>query len=139
MILPENFLILVFLVFTGRCLQRCLIKHLEGIKVHYAHTVRDSDGSVRQFHSDEDSLDGSKQTTLCKFDFNALKNNAILNRFDPAAMDGKVDMETAAKYLKRIKRSPMEISESSSFGSTPEPVLNIFSPSRYGRPISKRR
>ncbi|KAG1016640.1 hypothetical protein G6F43_014457 [Rhizopus delemar] len=26
-------------------LQRCLMKHLEGLRVHYDHTVRDSDGS----------------------------------------------------------------------------------------------
>lgn len=29
-------------------LQRCLVKHLEGIKVAYDHTVRDSDGIVLQ-------------------------------------------------------------------------------------------
>ncbi|XP_052811234.1 DNA-directed RNA polymerase I subunit RPA1-like isoform X1 [Mya arenaria] len=38
-------------------LQRCLIKHLEGIKVGYDLTVRDSDNSVIQFNYGEDGLD----------------------------------------------------------------------------------
>jgi DNA-directed RNA polymerase I subunit RPA1 len=42
-------------------LQRCLIKHLEGIRVHYDHTVRNADSSVVQFHYGEDSLDVTKQ------------------------------------------------------------------------------
>lgn len=32
-------------------LQRCLIKHLEGIMVNYDMTVRDSDGSIVQVSS----------------------------------------------------------------------------------------
>ncbi|CAE7564668.1 Polr1a [Symbiodinium natans] len=35
-------------------LQRCLVKHLEALKVSYDHTVRDSDGSVLQFLYGED-------------------------------------------------------------------------------------
>jgi len=38
-------------------LQRCLIKHLEGLTVHYDQTVRDSCGSVVQFLYGEDGLD----------------------------------------------------------------------------------
>ncbi|TDG42262.1 hypothetical protein AWZ03_011321 [Drosophila navojoa] len=38
-------------------LQRCLIKHLEGLSVHYDLTVRDSDNSVVQFLYGEDGLD----------------------------------------------------------------------------------
>ncbi|KAI6105879.1 hypothetical protein F5141DRAFT_1126540 [Pisolithus sp. B1] len=38
-------------------LQRCLIKHLEGIRVHYDNTVRGSDSSVYQFHYGGDGLD----------------------------------------------------------------------------------
>ncbi|XP_063236510.1 DNA-directed RNA polymerase I subunit RPA1 [Bacillus rossius redtenbacheri] len=38
-------------------LQRCLIKHLEGVTVQYDQTVRDSDGSVIQFCYGEDGRD----------------------------------------------------------------------------------
>ena len=44
-------------------LQRCLIKHLEGLSVHYDQTVRDSDGSVIQFTYGEDGQD------ICKTQF----------------------------------------------------------------------
>ena len=38
-------------------LQRCLIKHLEGVSVQYDNTVRNSDGFLLQFHYGEDALD----------------------------------------------------------------------------------
>ncbi|XP_076439976.1 DNA-directed RNA polymerase I subunit RPA1-like [Babylonia areolata] len=45
-------------------LQRCLIKHLEGLSVHYDMTVRDSDGSVIQFLYGEDGLEVAKTSLL---------------------------------------------------------------------------
>ncbi|XP_053689355.1 DNA-directed RNA polymerase I subunit RPA1 [Sabethes cyaneus] len=41
-------------------LQRCLVKHLEGLNVNYDMTVRDSDNSVVQFMYGEDGMDISK-------------------------------------------------------------------------------
>jgi hypothetical protein len=40
-------------------LQRCLVKTLEALKVHYDHTVRDCDGSVVQFQYGDDAVDGA--------------------------------------------------------------------------------
>lgn len=45
-------------------LQRCLIKHLEGLNVNYDMTVRDSDNSVIQFMYGEDGLDIAKAPFL---------------------------------------------------------------------------
>jgi DNA-directed RNA polymerase I subunit RPA1 len=45
-------------------LQRCLMKHLEGLVVNYDLTVRDSDGSVIQFQYGEDGLAVDKCTYL---------------------------------------------------------------------------
>lgn len=45
-------------------LQRCLIKHMEGIRLHYDHTVRDSDDSVVQFIYGDDGIDPSKSRWL---------------------------------------------------------------------------
>jgi len=45
-------------------LQRCLMKHLEGLVVNYDLTVRDSDGSVVQFQYGEDGLAVEKCTYL---------------------------------------------------------------------------
>ncbi|GES96144.1 DNA-directed RNA polymerase I complex large subunit Nuc1 [Rhizophagus clarus] len=62
-------------------LQRCLIKHLEGLRIHYDHTVRDIDGSVIQFHYGEDSLDIVKQKHLHEFQFNAENYKALIQKY----------------------------------------------------------
>lgn len=56
-------------------LQRCLIKHLEGITVHYDQTVRDSCGSVIQFLYGEDGLDIVKSQMLKEKAFPSLVEN----------------------------------------------------------------
>jgi DNA-directed RNA polymerase I subunit RPA1 len=60
-------------------LQRCLIKHLEPLRIHYDHTVRTEDHSVVQFCYGEDGLDVVKQAALgpqqlqfCHQNFSAL-------------------------------------------------------------------
>lgn len=49
-------------------LQRCLVKHMESLKVNYDHTVRDSDGSILQFLYGEDGADVTRATYLYKFE-----------------------------------------------------------------------
>ena len=109
-------------------LQRCLIKHLEGLKVNYDHTVRDSDGSVLQFHYGEDSLDVCKQTTLKKFDFNALNYDSLVKRFNPLDLEGKLDDESVRKYIKRAKKE----------GKPHEAVLSKYSPGKYVGAVSEK-
>jgi DNA-directed RNA polymerase I subunit RPA1 len=58
-------------------LQRCLMKHLESLKVEYDLTVRDSDGSVIQFLYGEDSLNPTKDKFFDKMDF-LTKNGQLL-------------------------------------------------------------
>lgn len=50
-------------------LQRCLIKGMEGLKVEYDSSVRDSDGTMVQFLYGEDGLDVTKQKHLKDFKF----------------------------------------------------------------------
>mmetsp|Transcript_20478 Transcript_20478/g.41728 ORF Transcript_20478/g.41728 Transcript_20478/m.41728 type:complete len:1306 (+) Transcript_20478:393-4310(+) len=45
-------------------LQRCLVKHLEELKVSYDNTVRDGEGSVIQFLYGEDGIDPTKAPHL---------------------------------------------------------------------------
>jgi DNA-directed RNA polymerase I subunit RPA1 len=54
-------------------LQRCLMKHLESLKVEYDLTVRDSDGSIVQFLYGEDGLNAVKDKFFSNLDL--LKNN----------------------------------------------------------------
>ncbi|CAL8264335.1 unnamed protein product [Lota lota] len=77
-------------------LQRCIIKHLEGLVVQYDLTVRDSDGSVVQFLYGEDGLDVPKIQFLQSSQFPFIEENyqvikksqdldTVLSRFDPKA------------------------------------------------------
>ena len=102
-------------------LQRCLIKHLEGVKVHYDHTVRDSDSSVLQFLYGEDSLDVMRSKHLEAFDFAARNHVSLINRYRPGDISGKVIVDEAADYMKKALKKPGKY----------EPVLSKFSPSRY--------
>lgn len=52
-------------------LQRCIIKGMEGLRVEYDTSVRDSDGSMVQFLYGEDGLDTTKQKYLNNFKFQA--------------------------------------------------------------------
>ncbi|KAJ3652064.1 hypothetical protein Zmor_018061 [Zophobas morio] len=57
-------------------LQRCLIKHLEGLSVGYDMTVRDSDKSVIQFLYGEDGMDISKVQFLNEKQLGFLADNS---------------------------------------------------------------
>lgn len=102
-------------------LQRCLIKHLEGVKVHYDHTVRDSDSSVLQFLYGEDSIDVTKSKHLQQFDFAARNHDSMLTRYDPSSIKGKVIMDEAVDYTKKALKKPGKY----------EPAMSVYSPSRY--------
>lgn len=56
-------------------LQRCLVKHLEGLTVHYDMTVRDSDLSLIQVLYGEDGLDVTKRQYLTEKQFSFLEDN----------------------------------------------------------------
>jgi len=85
-------------------LQRCLIKHLEGLKVAYDGSVRDADGSVMQFNYGEDSINVQDSSYLKRFDF--IAENA--GRFEERVSEGiDLDSEEVSKahsaYMKRRK------------------------------------
>ncbi|KAJ7648491.1 hypothetical protein B0H17DRAFT_1172276 [Mycena rosella] len=116
-------------------LQRCLIKHLEGIRVHYDHTVRGSDSSIYQFQYGGDALDVTKQKHLREFQFIAQNEVSFINILRPRVLqeDGIVDSETASRYMKKVlKKSDVRPDK-----NTPakredyDPVLTMHSPSRF--------
>lgn len=101
-------------------LQRCLIKHLEGLRVHYDHTVRNSDSSVLQFHYGEDSLDVTKQAHLMQLEFAVRNTQSLVQRFRPKeTLDKVVDIGYA--YSKKALRHP----------EANPPNLSILSPSTH--------
>ena len=103
-------------------LQRCLIKHLEGLKVNYDHTVRDcADGSVYQFHYGEDSLDVTKSQYLDKFKFNAQNYEAFLDKYNPRLAVGALNIKKAEKHMRKCIKNP----------KAHDPALSKLSPSRH--------
>lgn len=96
-------------------LQRCLIKHLEGLVVNYDLTVRDSEGSVVQWLYGEDGLDITRSQSLKKSFFpNIVKNKEALKATPQELITLKTfrddsvskDLKTLRKLLIKSSSSP---------------------------------
>lgn len=84
-------------------LQRCLIKHLEGIRLHYDYTVRDSDQTILQFIYGDDGIDPSKSRWLnTKIEWQ-LANQQCLQ--DPVQKSSKCVGQKDVSTLKKMRRS----------------------------------
>eukprot|EP00158_Paraphelidium_tribonemae_P008573 Partr_v1_DN28614_c1_g2_i3_m50565 putative dna-directed RNA polymerase len=110
-------------------LQRCLIKHMEGLKVNYDCTVRDAaDGSVYQFHYGEDSLDVTKASYLKHFRFNVDNYEAFLEKYCPHEAAKSLDTITAVSHSRKAYKKPSKY----------EPTLSKFHPGRYLGAVSDK-
>ena len=103
-------------------LQRCIIKHLEGITVQYDGSARDHDGSVIQFRYGEDGLDVGRATFLNPKQFpfllknaQALRDSCVPKRFANANMNLD-DSERAYRRIKRHRRKFLTASNQNPFG-----------------------
>lgn len=87
-------------------LQRCLIKHLEGLKVSYDMTVRNSDKSVIQFMYGEDGMDISKAQFFNDKQMNFLAENMKVIAQDDVLTQVKSDEEQSniKEYVKKITK-----------------------------------
>ncbi|KAL9656988.1 hypothetical protein ABK040_007076 [Willaertia magna] len=81
-------------------LQRCLIKHLENISVHYDGTVRQSNQNVLQFHYGGDHIDPLKTGYLHQFDFMS-NNEKLLNQ--------RYNRDETLKYIKTFDNNKMDL------------------------------
>jgi DNA-directed RNA polymerase I subunit RPA1 len=94
-------------------LQRCLVKHLEELKVAYDNTVRDSSGNVVQFLYGEDGQDPTKATLLsgktAAMTFLVQNYQALLHKYgvDPESYfeRGELEVESAYKYKSLLRRA----------------------------------
>ncbi|CAF1124966.1 unnamed protein product [Adineta ricciae] len=89
-------------------LQRCLMKHLEGLVVNYDLTVRDSDGSVVQFQYGEDGLAVDKCTYLKEayYPFLVANQSSVLRENEYSRivdMCGSTKERPIIKNLKKIR------------------------------------
>ncbi|XP_041782131.1 DNA-directed RNA polymerase I subunit RPA1 [Anopheles merus] len=92
-------------------LQRCLVKHLEGLSVHYDMTVRDSDGSVIQYMFGEDGMDiaktqfigNEKQTRFLDMNRDVIVQPEVLKRLQTSRDEDPLN-EALKKHIKKMKR-----------------------------------
>jgi DNA-directed RNA polymerase beta' subunit len=114
-------------------LQRCLIKHLEGIRVHYDNTVRGSDSSVYQFHYGGDALDVTKQKHLYQFEFAARNSISLINRYQPKSVMGLINDVEAVDYMKKVIKKSTERPNMHTLSKRDKyaPALSLYNPSRY--------
>jgi DNA-directed RNA polymerase I subunit RPA1 len=130
-------------------LQRCLIKGMEGLRVEYDTSVRDSDGSMVQFLYGEDGLDITKQRHLKEFRFTAENFLAIVAQLNVQEVYEKIFNDAAIEWqkkaLKMIKKTgridamdPVisHFNPGSALGSTSESFAVALKKVRYLRFIS---
>ncbi|KAF9534749.1 hypothetical protein CPB83DRAFT_802942 [Crepidotus variabilis] len=108
-------------------LQRCLIKHLEGIRIHYDNTVRGSDNSIYQFTYGGDALDVTKQKHLLQFDFIAQNHHSFALRLKPYLITKVVNQEAAVSHMKKVIKKKEKGKSNKKY----EPAMSLFNPTRY--------
>ncbi|CAD5211450.1 unnamed protein product [Bursaphelenchus okinawaensis] len=88
-------------------LQRCIIKHLEGITVGYDHTVRDHDNRIVQFRYGEDGMDVGKSSYMNPKQFPFLQQNleclGVVVK-PPGVRDADFNLSKTKKHFKKICR-----------------------------------
>ncbi|KAG9037406.1 hypothetical protein FRB95_005695 [Tulasnella sp. JGI-2019a] len=133
-------------------LQRCLIKHLEGLRVHYDSTIRGSDNAVYQFLYGGDGLDVTKQMHLTQFDWTARNAISLVSKANIRELAGNVNDEDAVRHMKKILKhgdqpnrySPTlsEYSPATHLGSTSEVFarsVNDYVKKAEGKTIKRKK
>ncbi|KAL1642152.1 hypothetical protein SLS61_009813 [Didymella pomorum] len=113
-------------------LQRCIIKGMEGLKVEYDTSVRDSDGSMVQFLYGEDGLDITKQKYLNDFKFQAQNFLSLAQSLNTQEAFGKVHSAEASEHnkkaVKKARKDPAAM----------DPVTAVYAPGRHSGSTSEK-
>nr|OQO30304.1 hypothetical protein B0A51_03130 [Rachicladosporium sp. CCFEE 5018] len=116
-------------------LQRCLIKGMEGLKVEYDSSVRDTDGSVIQFLYGEDGLDVAKAKYLSDFTFTAQNHYSLVESF---SMDRDFESILDKDAQQATKNAEKAYRKSGSDLGASDPAMSIYNPSRQAGAISEK-
>jgi DNA-directed RNA polymerase I subunit RPA1 len=110
-------------------LQRCLIKGMEGLKVDYDCSVRNTaDGSVIQFLYGEDGLDVGKSAYLNKFSFTSMNFLSMWAQLNAKTDFPQVHSDEAAEYTKEAAKGDSNL----------DPALSLYNPSTYAGSMSEK-
>lgn len=105
-------------------LQRCLIKGMEGLKVEYDSSVRDSDGTMVQFLYGEDGLDVTKQKHLKDFKFLAENYMSLVAQLNIKEDFSRIPDRGAKAHHKAAMRKVRKAGRVDAM----DPVLALFNP-----------
>jgi DNA-directed RNA polymerase I subunit RPA1 len=100
-------------------LQRCLVKHLEELKVCYDHTVRDGEGGVVQFLYGEDGIDPTKAAHLdgssTTLQYIARNSKALHQRYAALPRNSLAVAESDSKQIEMLQDDDEELYSKGSF------------------------
>jgi hypothetical protein len=113
-------------------LQRCIIKGMEGLKVEYDTSVRDSDGTMVQFLYGEDGLDTTKQKYLNDFKFQAENFYSLAQSLHTAEAYPKVSSAEAVEHNKKAAKKARKGDVAAM-----DPVTAVYTPSRHSGSTSE--
>lgn len=115
-------------------LQRCLIKGMEGLKVAYDSSVRDSDGRLIQFLYGEDGLEVSKQKYLTDFTFSLRNLESELAALGLGQESSQQIFDHRDELLKLMKSAVRHAND-----ATPsDPIFTQTNPARYAWATSEK-
>ncbi|EAQ83890.1 hypothetical protein CHGG_10294 [Chaetomium globosum CBS 148.51] len=115
-------------------LQRCLIKGMEGLRVSYDSSVRDSDGTVVQFLFGEDGIDIGKQKYLNDFEFVLRNLDSQLPQIRYHESGTQALFEHRDEIMKRMKSAI----RSSSTRNPLDPVSSEVDPTAFAFATSEK-
>ncbi|KAI1811086.1 beta and beta-prime subunits of DNA dependent RNA-polymerase [Poronia punctata] len=118
-------------------LQRCLIKGMEGLRVSYDTSVRDSDGSMVQFLYGEDGLDITKQKYLNDFEFVLRNQTSEVHQLGIAERGWDQEVYESKDYAQKYqKRATKQASANDPKGL--DPIQAELNPNRHAFSTSEK-
>jgi DNA-directed RNA polymerase I subunit RPA1 len=115
-------------------LQRCIIKGMEGLRVEYDTSVRDSDGSMVQFLYGEDGLDPTKQKYLNDFKFQAENFMSMFQSLNIAESYSEVHSPEAAEHTKAAYKKVRKTGDMAAM----DPSLALYTPGSHSGATSEK-
>ncbi|KAK7561108.1 DNA-directed RNA polymerase-like protein I subunit [Phyllosticta citricarpa] len=115
-------------------LQRCVIKGMEGLKVEYDTSVRDSDGSVVQFLYGEDGIDTTKEKYMMDFKFTAENFQSVIHSLNLGGHFARMLNDEVGDYNKLATKSYRKTGDL----AVMDPATSIYPPATQPGSTSER-
>ncbi|KAF2791962.1 DNA-directed RNA polymerase I subunit RPA1 [Melanomma pulvis-pyrius CBS 109.77] len=114
-------------------LQRCIIKGMEGLRVEYDTSVRDSDGSLVQFLYGEDGLDPTKDKYLNDFKFQAENFMSMFQSLNIAESYTEVYSKEATEHTKAAWKKVRKTGNLAAM----DPATSVYTPGSHSGSTSE--